>query len=75
MDGTITVICTVKLDTSKEKQNKQNKYLTNHYPAGIYLFKVNNGNARRMCEICLKLTVKKPEQRYGSHSGVFIVNF
>ena len=22
------------------------------FPAGIYLFKVNNGNTRTMCEIC-----------------------
>ena len=42
------------------------KYLTN-----IYFFKVNNGNTRKRCEICSKLTVT-PEQR---RSGVFIVNF
>ena len=29
-------------------------------PAGIYLFKVNNGNTRTMCEICTKLTIKSP---------------
>ena len=27
-------------------------------PAGIYLFKVNNGNTRKTCEICSKLTIK-----------------
>ena len=27
-------------------------------PAGIYLFKVNKRNARTMCEICSKLTIK-----------------
>ena len=32
-------------------------------PAGIYLFKGNNANARIICEICLKLTVKAPERR------------
>ena len=32
--------------------------LTGSYPAGIYLFKVNNGNTRTICEICLKLTIK-----------------
>ena len=41
-------------------------------PAGIYLFKVNNGNTREMCKICLKLTIKTPK-RY--RSGVFIANF
>ena len=30
-------------------------------PSGIYLFKANNGNARRMCEVCLKLIIKTPE--------------
>ena len=33
------------------------------YPASIYLFKVNNGNTRTMCEICTKLTIKTPERR------------
>ena len=28
------------------------------HPVGICLFKVNNGNTRKMCEICLKLTKK-----------------
>ena len=27
-------------------------------PAGIYLFKVRNGNTRTMCEICSKVTIK-----------------
>ena len=41
------------------------------YPANIHLFKVNNRNTRKRCEICSKLTIKTPERR----SGVFIVNF
>ena len=32
-------------------------------PANIYLFKVNNRNTRRRCEICSKLTRKSPERR------------
>ena len=44
------------------------------FPANIYLFKVNNWNNRKRCEI-LKLTIKTPEQRYWSCSGVFIVNW
>ena len=28
------------------------------FPAGIYLFKVNNRNTRTMWEICSKLTIK-----------------
>ena len=46
--------------------------LASKYPTNIYLFKVNNGNTRKKCEICSKLTIKTPEQR---RSGVFIVNF
>ena len=37
------------------------------FPFDIYLFKVNNGNARNMREICPKLSIKTPERR--------IVNF
>ena len=28
------------------------------YPAGIYMFKVNNRNTRTRCEMCSKLTIK-----------------
>ena len=33
-------------------------------PTNIYLFKVNNSNVTKRCEICLKLTIKAPEQRH-----------
>ena len=33
------------------------------YPTNIYLFQVNNGNTRKRCEICSKLTIKTTEQR------------
>ena len=36
----------------------------------IYLFKVNNRNARKKCEIYSKLTIKPPEGRQGRRSGV-----
>ena len=45
------------------------------FPAGIYLFKINNGNARTVCEICSELAIKTPEPRQWHRSGVFIVNF
>ena len=32
-------------------------------PAGAYLFKVNNGNTRTMCEICSNLTITTREKR------------
>ena len=36
----------------------------NSFPANIYLFKVNNRNTRKRCEICSKLTIKTPERRH-----------
>ena len=35
-----------------------------HFPAGNYMFKVNNRNTRTRCEICSKLTIKAPERRH-----------
>ena len=34
----------------------------NKVNANIYLFKVNNRNARKTCETCPELTIKTPEQ-------------
>ena len=31
--------------------------------AGNYMYKVDNRNTRRRCEICSKLTIKIPERR------------
>ena len=45
------------------------------FPASNCMFKVNNRNIRRRCEIWSKLTIKTPERRYGCRSSVFIVNF
>ena len=42
-------------------------------PAGIYLFKVNNGNTKAMCKICSKLTINTPERRHWSCFVVSIV--
>ena len=44
-------------------------------PAGIFLFKVSNGNTKRMCRICSKLTIKTPKRRHWHHSSVIVVNF
>ena len=35
-----------------------------HFPANIFLFKVNNRNTRKKCEIFSKLTIKTPERLY-----------
>ena len=45
------------------------------YPTNIYLFKVNNRNTRKMCEIYSKLTIKTPERRRVRRSCVSVVNF
>ena len=42
---------------------------------GIYLFKVNNGNTRSMCGICLKITIQTSERRQSRRFCVFIHNF
>ena len=41
----------------------------------IYLFKINNRNTRRKCEIFSKLTTKTPERRHWRRCSVFIANF
>ena len=41
-------------------------------PAGIYFFKINNGNTSAMCEICSKLSIKKPVRRL---RGLYISGF
>ena len=46
------------------KKEVLKRYFTNKNQAGIYLFKVKNGNTRTMCETC-----------YWRLSGVFILNF
>ena len=45
------------------------------FPAGNFMFEVNNRNTRTRCEICWKLTIKIPERRHWSCFSVFIVNF
>ena len=39
--------------------------LTRFHPANMYLFKINNRNTRKRCEICPKLAIKAPEQCLG----------
>ena len=51
------------------------KSLSLQFPAGICMFKVNNRNTRKRCEICSNLTIKTPERRQWRRSGVFIVCF
>ena len=41
----------------------------------VYLFKFNNRDRRKRCEICSKLIIKTPERLQSRRSGVFMVNF
>ena len=45
------------------------------FSTNIYLLIVNNGDTAKMCEICLKLTIKTPKPCHWHHSSVFIVIF
>ena len=45
------------------------------YATSNYMFKVQNKNTRKRCEIWSHLTIKTPERRQWCRSGVFIVNF
>ena len=45
------------------------------FPAGIYMFKVNNKNTRTRREIFSSLTIKTSKRCHWRRSGVFIVNF
>ena len=38
------------------------RVIESYYPVNIYLFKINNRNTRKRCEICSKLTIK-PKRR------------
>ena len=50
-------------------------FMTILFPAGNYMFKVNDKNTRTRYETYLELTRKRPEQRQWCRSGVFIMNF
>ena len=51
------------------------KVIKDALPANIYIFKFNNRNTIKKCEICLKWRIKTPEQRQWRCSGVIIINF
>ena len=51
-------------------QNKNGLHKS-RFPAGNYMFKINNRNTKTKCEICSKLAIKTPERRHWRCSGVF----
>ena len=64
-----------------KKKNKNCNRFNNKHLANIYLFKIDNKNTRKRCEICSKLTIKTTERRhwpriyFTSFSIVSIVDF
>ena len=50
------------------------EYGNNHIQGGIYLFKVNNENTRKICQICLKLTIKRLERHQGRRYSALNTN-
>ena len=44
--------------------NHSKKQIRSNIAANIYLWKVNNRNTRKRCEICSKLIVKTPERHH-----------
>ena len=55
------------------------KYISSYfclkpYPAGSYMFKVNNRNTRTRCEICSKLTIKTLERRHWRVNTGWVIN-
>ena len=61
--------------TTSKKERLIQSYSFRQFLENIYLFKANNRNTRKRCEICSKWTIKLPEQRHWRRSGVFIINF
>ena len=51
------------VQSSKKRKPRFHSVSLCSYPAGIHLLRVNNEKTRAMCEICLKLTIKAPQQR------------
>ena len=43
------------------------------FPGNIYLFKVNNRNTKKRCEICSKLTIKKHQNDVNDVVPVFLL--
>ena len=64
-----------KIKHSKRKRSHFNLVKQCIRPTSIYLLKVENRNTKTRCAICLKLTIKTPEQHHWPRSGVFNINF
>ena len=65
--------------TTKGWTNRPLRIWGNVYSANNYLFKDNNRNTRKRCEICSKLTTKTPERLHwvlwfkGNYFDIYMV--
>ena len=81
---TMTLFCKIQVKSKQTKKfcnihaNKVKSKQTNNFcniQANKCMFRVNNRNSRKRCEIYLKLTVKTPDSCQWYRSDIFIVNF
>ena len=57
------VILLLQIPSTRLCQSYVSTFSKGRHPAGIYLFKANNGNARSICEICSEFTIRALERR------------
>ena len=63
------------LELSGQRIHFSEWFYNSFVPIDISLFKIDSGNTRIICKICLKLTIETPEQRHWPRSSdVFNVN-
>ena len=63
-----------QLHSFTQQSNKTVEFIFS-YPAGNYMFKVDNRKTRTRCETCLKLTTKTLGRHHKRRTGVLIFNF
>ena len=73
--GGLEIPLLFKFSCLEQKTFEKMRSFVDSLPAGNYILKVNNRNARTKCEICSKLTIKTPERRKWRCYSIFIVNF
>ena len=61
-------------DGITKKSKTFRSFQVNKNLANIYLLKFKEGNTRKRCEICSKLTIKRLERRQCRRSSVFVFN-
>ena len=70
-----SAVSPLKKQTHQHPPHKKTDFTAPPYPAGNYMFKINNRNTRTRCEICSKLTIKTPNgsRSFTSFSDNFLI--